>query len=99
MHYDVVNFIFVLPLSAKLSTSDPHSLLEMEGREMGVRTHSNMDIKEQRMVLRETLLFTVGRGEKRNTALQAEDVPVFIVCKCMTCFWREENEIFFPRFR
>ena len=96
MHYDVVNFIFVLALSAKLSTSDPHSLLEMAGRETGVRTHSSMDIMEQRMVLREISLFTVGRGEERNANLQAEDVPVFTICKYVTCFWREENQNFSP---
>lgn len=53
MCYAVVNFIFVLPLSTKLSTNDPSCLLEMIGRERGVGTHRDMNIMEQSMVLSE----------------------------------------------
>lgn len=62
MHYAVVNFIFVLPLSTKLCTSDPSCLLEMTGRERGGETHSDMDIMQQRIVLSEKFHLSLGGG-------------------------------------
>lgn len=67
MHYAIVTFIFVLPLSTKLSTSGPSCLLEVTGRERDVGTHSDTDIKEQRMVLSEKFhlsLWERGGGER-----------------------------------
>lgn len=72
MHYAVVDFIFVLPLSTKLRTSDPSCLLEMTGREKGVGTHSDMDIMEQRMVLSEKFHLSLWGEGKRGTLLHRQ---------------------------
>lgn len=71
-HYTVVNFIFVLPLSTKLSTSDPSCLLEMTERERGVGTHSNMDIMEQRMVLSEKFHLSLWGEGRRGSLLHKQ---------------------------
>lgn len=77
MHYAVVNFIFVLPLSTKLSTSDPRSLLEMTGRETGVGTHSDMDIMELRMVLSEKFHFSLWGEGRRGMQLHKQRMCLF----------------------
>lgn len=81
MYFAVVNFIFVLPLSTKLSTNDPSCLLEMTGRERGVGTHKDMDIMEQSMVLSEKFhLSLLGEG-RRATLLHKQKMCLFSPCK------------------
>ena len=77
MHYAVVNFIFVLPLSKKLSTSDPGCLLEMTGRERGVGTHSDTDIMEQRMVLSEKFHLSLWGEGRKGTLLHKQRMCLF----------------------
>lgn len=97
MHYAVVSFIFALPLSTKLSASDP--LLpagnDRKGKGCG-NTQQYGHNGAENGAEREISPFTAGRGEEGNAAPQAEAVSVFAVCKCMTCFWQEENQTFSP---
>lgn len=87
MRYAVVNFIFVLPLSTKLSTNDPSCLLEMTGRERSVGTHRDMNIMEQSMVLSEKFHLSLWGEGRRGTLLHKQRMCLFSLCKYTTRFW------------
>lgn len=96
MHYAGVNFIFALPLSTKLSASDPHCLLEMTGRER-MWEHTVMWTQwGKEWCWARNFTFQCGERGGGECCSTSRGCVYFTVCKCMTCFWQEENETFSP---